>query len=94
MMLRDKPVSHLVLILFISAIGGSVVGESLRIILHFVAGSGSIVERALLDYFKYDIGPHMLNLIILSLQFALTLNFNVITLLGVFVGWYYFKYSY
>ena len=36
----------------------------------------------------------MLNLIILSFQFALTLNFNVITLLGVFVGWYYFKYSY
>lgn len=93
MMLRDKPVSHLVLILFISAIGGSVIGESLRIILRFVADD-TIVERALLDYFTYDIGPHMLNLIILSFQFDLTLNFNVITLLGIFVGWYYFKYSY
>lgn len=93
MRLRDKPVSHLVLILFISAIGGSVVGESLRIILRFIAHD-TIVERALLDYFTYDIGPHMLNLIILSFQFALTLNFNVITLLGIFVGWYYFKYSY
>jgi len=48
----------------------------------------------LLDYFSYEIGPHMLNLIILSFQFALTLNFNVITLLGIFAGWYYFKYSY
>ena len=48
----------------------------------------------MLDYFSYEIGPHMLNLIILSFQFALTLNFNVITLLGIFVGWYYFKYSY
>ncbi len=93
MMLREKPVSHLVLILFISAIGGSVIGESLRIILRFVADD-TIVERALLDYFTYDIGPHMLNLIILSFQFDLTLNFNVITLLGIFVGWYYFKYSY
>ncbi len=94
MMLRNKPVSHLILILFISAIGGSVIGESLRLILWFVAGKDSIVERALLDYFPYAIGPHMLNLIILSFQFGLTLNFNVITLLGVFVGWYYFKYSY
>ncbi len=94
MMLRDKPVSHLILILFISAIGGSVLGESLRFILRFVAGSDTIVERALLDYFSYDVGSHMLNLIILSFQFALTLNFNVITLLGIFVGWYYFKYSY
>ena len=93
-MLRDKPISHLVLILFISAIGGSVIGESLRIILRFVAGEGSIVERALLDFFSYEIGPHMLNLIILSFQFELTLNFNVITMLGIFVGWYYFKYSY
>jgi len=93
-MLRDKPISHLVLILFISAIGGSVIGESLRLILRFVAGEGSIVERALLDFFSYEIGPHMLNLIILSFQFELTLNFNVITMLGIFVGWYYFKYSY
>jgi hypothetical protein len=43
---------------------------------------------------SYTVGPHMLNLIILSFQFAFTLNFNVITLLGIFVGWYYFKYSY
>jgi hypothetical protein len=93
-MLRDKPLGHLIVILFISAIGGSVVGESLRLILRFVAGDGSIVERALLDFFRYEIGPHMLNLIILSFQFELALNFNVITLLGLFVGWYYFKYSY
>ncbi|MBT4099569.1 MAG: DUF4321 domain-containing protein [Gemmatimonadetes bacterium] len=93
-MLRDKPIGHLIVILFISAIGGSVVGESLRLILRFVAGDGSIVERALLDFFRYEIGPHMLNLIILSFQFELALNFNVITLLGLFVGWYYFKYSY
>ena len=93
-MLRDKPISHLVLILFISAIGGSVIGESLRLILRFVAGEGSIVERALLDFFSYEIGPHMLNLIILSFQCELTLNFNVITMLGICVGWYYFKYSY
>jgi hypothetical protein len=93
-MLNDKPVSHLVLILFVSAIGGSVIGESLRFILRVVAGEGSIVERALLDFFVWPVGPLPLNLIILSFQFELTLHFNVITLLGIFVGWYYFKYSY
>ena len=93
-MLRDKPALHLVVILFTSVLGANVIGEALRRVLHFVAGGGSIVERALLDYVTWPIGPHMLNLIILSFTFELVLNFNVISLLGVFVGWYYFKYSY
>jgi hypothetical protein len=93
--MREKPVGHLVVILFISVLGANIIGESLRLVLHFVAGGGSIVERALLDYVTtYPIGPHSLNLIILSLSFELSLHFNVITLLGIFVGWYYFKYSY
>jgi hypothetical protein len=92
--MTEKRVSHLVVILFISVLGANVIGEALRIVLHFIAGGGSIVERALLDYVTYPIGPLDLNLIILSLSFELSLHFNVITLLGIFVGWYYFKYSY
>ena len=92
--MREKQVSHLVVILFVSVLGDNIIGEALRIVLHFIAGGGSIVERALLDYVTYPIGPHSLNLIILSLSFELSLHFNVITLLGIFVGWYYFKYSY
>lgn len=92
--MQEKPVGHLVVILFISVLGANIIGEALRILLHFIAGGGSIVERALLDYVPYSIGPHMLNLIILSFSFELSLHFNVITLLGIFVGWYYFKYSY
>jgi len=93
-MLRDKPVSHLILILFTSMLGANIIGEALRVILHFVAGADSIVERALLQYVSYPIGPHMFNLIILSFSFDISLRFNVITLLGIFVGWYYFKYTY
>ena len=92
--MREKQVSHVVGILFVSVLGANIIGEALRIVLHFIAGGGSIVERALLDYVTYPIGPHSLNLIILSLSFELSLHFNVITLLGIFVGWYYFKYSY
>ena len=92
--MRVKRIGHLVVILFISVLGANIIGEALRIVLHFVVGGGSIVERALLDYVTYPIGPHSLNLIILSLSFELSLHFNVITLLGIFVGWYYFKYSY
>ena len=94
MSLKDKPVSHLVIILFVSILGANIIGEALRKVLIFIAGDGTIVERALLDYVAYQIGPHMLNLIILSFSFELSLNFNVITLLGILVGWYYFKYSY
>ena len=93
-MLRDKPVSHLILILFTSMLGANIVGEVLRVLLTFVAGTDTIVERALLQYVSYSIGPHMFNLIILSFSFELSLRFNLITLLGMFVGWYYFRYSY
>ncbi len=93
-MLRDKPVSHLVLILFTSMLGANITGEALRVVLTFIAGSDTIVERALLQYLTYSIGPHMFNLIILSFSFELSLRFNFITLLGMFVGWYYFKYNY
>ena len=93
-MVRDKPVSHLILVLFTSVIGANITGEALRVVLHFIAGPDTIVERALLQYVSWSVGPHMFNLIILSFSFDLSLRFNVITLLGMFVGWYYFKYSY
>ena len=93
-MLRDKPVSHLILILFTSMLGANIIGEVLRVLLTFVAGTDTIVERALLQYVSYSIGPHMFTLIILSFSFELSLRFTLITLLGMFVGWYYFRYSY
>lgn len=93
-MLRDKPVSHLILILFTSMIGANIIGEAMRSILHFITDDITIVEKALLQYVEYSIGPHKLNLIILSFSFALSLKFNLITLLGILVGWYYFRYSY
>jgi hypothetical protein len=93
-MVREKTIGHLVAILFISMLGGNIIGEALRVVLHFAVGQGTLVERALLNYFIYPVGPLMLNLVILSFSFQLSLNFNVITLLGIFVGYYYFKYSY
>ena len=93
-MSRDKPISHLILILFTSMLGANNIGEVLRVLLTFVAGTDTIVERALLQYVSYSIGPHMFNLIILSFSFELSLRFNLATLLGMFVGWYYFRYSY
>jgi hypothetical protein len=93
-MLRDKPVSHLIVILFTSMMGANIIGEALRSFLHFVFGLDTIVEQALLRYTSYGIGPHKINLWILLFEFELLLHFNVITLLGILVGWYYFKYSY
>ena len=93
-MFRDKPVSHLILILFTSMMGANVIGEALRSILRLIAGDSSIVERALLSSRPYDIGPYTFNLWILSFSFELNLHFNLITLLGMLVGWYYFRYSY
>lgn len=93
-MFRDKPVSHLIVLLFISVLSANVIGEALRFLLHFLAGRDSTVELALLNYYPWSVGPIMLNLVILTFDFELTLRFNVMSILGLFVGWYYFKYSY
>ena len=90
----DKPISHLILILFTTMIGANLIGEMLRFILVGLVGPDTIVELALLRYVEYSIGPHMFNLIILSFSFDLSLKFNLITILGLFVGWYYFRHSY
>ncbi|MEW6750194.1 MAG: DUF4321 domain-containing protein [Candidatus Latescibacterota bacterium] len=89
-----KPVSHLVVILLTSALAANVIGEALRVLLRFVAGEGTVVERALLQYVEWANAVGPLNLIILSLSFELALRFNLLTLVGIFVGWYYFKYNY
>ena len=94
MLLKDKPVSHLVVILFTGMMGANIIGEALRKILHFIVGESNVVENALLTYIRWPIGPHSINLWILSFSFELSLHFNVITLLGFLVGWYYFRYSY
>lgn len=93
-MLREKSVVRLILVLFLCVLGANVIGEAIRLLLHHTAGDGTIVERALLQYVSWAVGPHKLNLVILSFQFELGLHFNVITLLGILAGWYYFKYSY
>ena len=93
-MFRDKPASHLIIILFIGVLSANVLGEAFRLLLHALAGQGSIVELALLNYLSWSVGPMTLNLIILTFVFKLALHINVISILGLFVGWYYFKYSY
>ena len=93
-MLYNKPISHLILILFTTMICANLIGEMLRFILVALVGPDTIVELALLRYVEYSIGPHMFNLIILSFSFDLSLKFNLITMLGLFIGWYYFRHSY
>lgn len=92
--MRSKPVGHLVVILFISTLGANIIGESLRAVLHVASGPDTVIERTLLQYVEWSNAVGPLNLIIVSFSFDLALRFNVVTLLGIFVGWYYFRYSY
>ena len=94
MLQRDKPLSHLIVILLISMLGANIIGETLRVLLKFFAGEGTVVEQGVLRNYIYSLGPYDVNMVILSFSFALSLHFNFITLMGIFVGWYYFKYSY
>ena len=93
-MFSEKSSVRLIIVLFLCVLCANVIGEAVRFLLQLAAGEGTIVERALLNYVNWPVGPHKLNLIILSFQFELALHFNVITLLGILAGWYYYRYSY
>ncbi|MCK4417117.1 MAG: DUF4321 domain-containing protein [Candidatus Latescibacteria bacterium] len=89
-MYRRKSTGILIITLFVGLLIGTVVGE----ILGFILPENNVVKKVLVDSFKYEFFPNTLNLIVLTITFGFTLKFNIISLLGIVIAWYYYKYSY
>jgi len=88
---RDKGTGYLIVSLFVGLLVGSAVGKALALL---IPGE-NIVEKALLStIWEYGPGAVSLNLIVLRFDLALSLQINVIGILGMLAGWYYYKYSY
>jgi len=89
-MYREKSTGTLIVTLFVGLLIGTVVGE----ILGFILPDNNVVKKVLVDSFRYEFAPVTLNLIVLTITFGFTLKFNIISLLGITIAWYYYKYSY
>ena len=53
-----------------------------------------MVEKVLIESYVYKLDPIEINLMVMTLTFGFSLNFNVLSFLGIGIAWYYVKYSY
>ena len=78
----------------VSLMAGLLVGTVVGNILGAILPDGSVVEKVLVDSYTYVFHPFTINLIVLTLTFGFSLKVNLISLIGMAVAWYYFKYFY
>lgn len=92
--MRQKNLGVLIVAIAIGILAGSVVGELLAVVFDSLGLQNNVVEKVLVNSYAYEFSPIRLNLIILTLTFGFSLNFNVLSFLGIGIAWYYVKYSY
>ncbi len=90
-----RSIGFLIIATFVGILTGNIVGEVLNVIFGSLDLQDNVVQKVLVDpLVKYVFPPLTLNLIVMTLTFGFSLNFNVISLLGIGTAWYYVKYSY
>lgn len=90
-----RSIGFLIVATFVGILTGNIVGEVLNVIFGSLDLQDNVVQKVLVDpLVKYEFPPLTLNLIVMTLTFGFSLNFNVISLLGIGTAWYYVKYSY
>jgi len=89
-MSKKKSMGKLVLFILVGGILGSVVGEILGTLFGYFY-PGSMVEMFFLETFTYTFPPATIPLVIFSLTFGFSLKVNVISILGIGVVAYYFR---
>lgn len=90
-----KSVGLLIVAIFIGILASNVIGQLLGVIFNTLGLEHNVVQKVLVEpLVQYEFYPIRLNLIILTLTFGFSLNFNILSLLGIGAAWYYVKYSY
>ena len=84
----------LIVAIVVGILAGNVVGQVLAVIFNGLGLDNNVVEKVLIDSYVYKLNPVEINLIIMTLTFGFSLNFNVLSFLGIGIAWYYVKYSY
>lgn len=90
-----KSVGLLIVAIFVGIIAGNVIGQLLGVVFENMGLQNNVVQKVLVEpLMQYEFYPIRLNLIILTFTFGFSLNFNILSLLGIGAAWYYIKYSY
>lgn len=88
---RRHGLGKFLVVLLIGALAGSVVGELIRFFFgHFFPNS--MVEKFFLQALvEYTLPPATLPLVVLSITFGFSLKINIISVIGIAVAAYYFR---
>ena len=89
-----KSLGILIVAIVIGILAGNVVGQILAVIFDGLGLENNVVEKVLIESYVYKLNPVEINLIVMTLTFGFSLNFNVLSFLGIGIAWYYVKYSY
>ncbi|MYF18830.1 MAG: DUF4321 domain-containing protein [Gemmatimonadetes bacterium] len=84
----------LIVAIVIGILAGNVVGQILAVIFDGLGLENNVVEKVLIESYVYKLNPIEINLIVMTLTLGFSLNFNVLSFLGIGIAWYYVKYSY
>ena len=89
-----KSLGILVVAIVVGIIAGNVVGQVLAVIFDGLGLQNNVVEKVLIESYVYKLNPIEINLIIMTLTLGFSLDFNVLSFLGIGLAWYYVKYSF
>ncbi|MBK36085.1 MAG: hypothetical protein CME26_11235 [Gemmatimonadetes bacterium] len=90
-----RNVGFLIVAISVGILAGNIVGEVLGVLFENLGLQNNVVQKVLVDpLVQYEFYPIRLNLIVMTITLGFSLNFNVLSLLGIGTAWYYVKYSY
>ena len=89
-----KSLGILIVAIVVGIIAGIVVGQVVAVIFDGLGLQNNGVEKVLIESYVYKLNPIEINLIIMTLTLGFSLDFNVLSFLGIGLAWYYVKYSF
>tara|TARA_Y100001934_G_C11731501_1_gene485992 strand:- start:185 stop:466 length:282 start_codon:yes stop_codon:yes gene_type:complete len=90
-----RSVGFLVVAIFVGMLAGNILGEALSLVFDNLGLQNNVVQKVLVEpLYNYEFFPTRINLVVLTLTFGFSINFNVLSLIGIGTAWYYVKYSY
>ena len=93
--MKNKSVGLLIVAIFLGILASQIFGAFLNVVLGSLGLENNMVSKVLVDpLFTYEFYPMRLNLLVMTLTLGFSLNFNVISLIGIGTAYYYVKYSY
>ncbi len=84
----------LIVAIFVGILAGNVVGQVLAVIFDSLGLENNVAQKVLVESYVYRLNPIEINLIIMTFTLGFSIDFNVLSFLGIGIAWYYVKYSY